>query len=240
MYRLFIGNRNYSSWSLRPWILMRELGIPFEERLVPFQAEGTWKAFRRFSPTGRVPCLHDGDAVVWDSLAIVEYLAERHPSVWPAARSARAWARCAAAEMHSAFQELRTRCSMSCGVRVRLPAASPELARDIARIAELWEEGLARHGGPFLAGDAFTAADAFFAPVAFRVRTYGLALPAPAAAYAKRMLERPAMRDWYAEAIAEPWRDAPHDAEIRAAGTIVADLRASEVPANVTLRGLRI
>ena len=227
MYRLYVGNKNYSSWSLRPWVLLRERGIAFDERLVPFEGDATWAAFRRFSPTGRVPCLHDGGTVVWDSLAIVEYLAERHPSIWPTDPGARAWARCAAAEMHSAFQELRTRCPMSCGMRVRLSAVAPPLERDIARIAELWQEGLARHGGPFLAGGAFTAVDAFFMPVAFRVQTYGLELPEAAAAYAKRMLERPAMRSWYADALAETWRDEPHDAEIRASGTVIADLRAA-------------
>ena len=231
MYRLFIGNKNYSSWSLRPWILMREREIAFEERLVPFQGEATWAEFRRFSPTGRVPCLHDGDAAVWDSLGIVEYLAERHPAVWPEDPRARAWARCAASEMHSGFQELRTRCPMSCGMRVRLAAPTPALGRDLARIAELWQEGLARHGGPFLAGGRFTAVDAFFMPVAFRVQTYGLELPQAAAAYARRMLERPAMRGWHADALAETWRDEPHDAEIRASGTVIADLRAAGSPA---------
>src|SRR5690349_9794152 len=117
MYTLYIANKNYSSWSLRPWLLMRQLGIPFEERLVPF-GHGAG-GFRTFSPTGKVPCLVDGDTVVWDSLSIVEYLADRHPGVWPAEPKARAWARSAAAEMHSGFAALRERCTMNLGIRVR-------------------------------------------------------------------------------------------------------------------------
>jgi glutathione S-transferase len=227
MYRLYIGNKNYSSWSLRPWMLMRDLGIPFEERLVPFQPGSSWASFRMFSPTGRVPCLHDGGNVVWDSLGIVEYLAERHPGVWPTERAARAWARCAAAEMHSGFEALRRICTMNCGLRVRLRSMPPELERDIARLGELWNEGLERFAGPFLAGRTFTAVDAFFAPVVLRVQTYGLALPPVGAAYAARMLERPALQAWQAEALAEPWRDPEHEAEARAAGRWVSDLRAA-------------
>jgi glutathione S-transferase len=227
MYRLYIANKNYSSWSLRPWLLMRELAIPFEERLVPFSASSNWEAFRAFAPNGRVPCLHDGDTVVWDSLAITEYLAERHAGVWPGAARARAWARCAAAEMHSGFAVLRERCSMNCGLRVRLHETAPALRRDIGRIEELWTDGLRRFGGPFLAGTTFTAADAFFAPVAMRVQTYGLELGAPAAAYASRLRALPAFASWYAAALAEPWREAEHEAEARAAGTVLEDLRAA-------------
>jgi glutathione S-transferase len=226
MYRLYIANKNYSSWSLRPWILLRELGIPFEERLETFESGSSWARFRRFSPTGCVPCLHDGETIVWDSLAIVEYLAERHPEVWPADRAPRAWARSAAAEMHSGFHALRRSCTMNCGIRVRLADVPRDLERDIARVGELWTEGLERFGGPFLAGASFTAVDAFYAPVVLRVQTYGLALPAPAAAYATRMLERPALQAWQVEALAEPWREPGHEAEARAAGRWIADLRA--------------
>ena len=155
---------------------MRALGIAFEERLVPFGGPADPHDFHAFSPTGRVPCLVDGDRVVWDSLAISEYLAEDAPAVWPADRTARAWARCASAEMHAGFAELRNVCTMNCGLRVRLLDMSAALKADVARIDALWCEGLARFGGPFLAGDAFTAVDAFFAPVAFRVQTYALAL----------------------------------------------------------------
>jgi glutathione S-transferase len=221
MVELFIANKNYSSWSLRPWVLMRELGIPFQERLVPF-GQGS---FRSFSPSGKVPCLNDQGTVVWDSLAITEYLAERHDGVWPADAKARAWARCAAAEMHSGFGALRERCTMNCGIRVRLHELPPALERDIARLGELWNEGLARFGGPFLAGEAFTAVDAFFAPVAFRVQTYGLKLDGAAAAYASRLLALPAMQRWQADALQEPWREPAHDDEARRAGTLLEDLR---------------
>ncbi|HTV98539.1 MAG TPA: glutathione S-transferase family protein [Steroidobacteraceae bacterium] len=224
MYELYIGNKNYSSWSLRPWVLMREAGIGFKEQLIPF-GHPSWRHFRTMCPSGRVPCLFDGEATVWDSLAIVEYLAERHAGVWPQDPRARAWARSAAAEMHSGFAELRNRCSMSCGVRIRLKEAPEALQRDLARLEALWNDGLARFGGAFLAANTFTAVDAFFAPVAFRVQTYGLELGARAAHYAARLLELPSMRAWYADALAETFRDEPHEAEILAAGTLLEDLR---------------
>ncbi len=228
MYQLYIANKNYSSWSLRPWVLLRALGIPFEERLVPFHDQAAWQAFRRLSPNGKVPCLLDGDTVVWESLAITEYLAERHPEVWPRDAAARAWARCVAAEMHAGFMELRSRCSMSCGVRVRLNEVTPGLDKDLVRLSALWTEGLERFGGPFLAGAAFTAADAFFAPVVFRLQTFGLELRDPAANdYARRMLAHEAMRQWYADALAEDFRDPPHDAELVEYGVLLQDLRAS-------------
>jgi glutathione S-transferase len=229
MYELYIGNKNYSSWSLRPWVLMRALSIPFTERLMQFAPGSSWSKFRSFSPNGRVPCLHDGRTVVWDSLAIVEYLAERHPGVWPADASMRAWARCAASEMHSGFTELRGRCSMTCGVRLKLKEIGTALRADIARIDELWTEGVARFGGPYLAGARFTAVDAFFAPVVFRAQSYDLPLSPTARAYADHMLAEQAMRDWYAAAIAEPWREPGHEAEIAAAATVREDFRAKPV-----------
>jgi len=225
MYELFIGNKNYSSWSLRPWLLMRVLGIPFAEHVVPFDPGTSWAKFRTFSPSGKVPCLVDGATVAWDSLGITEYLAERHAGVWPQDARARAWARCAAAEMHSGFGALRQHCSMNCGLRVRLDAIPPALQRDLDRVDELWSEGLRRFGGPFLAGPAFTAVDAFYAPVAFRVRTYGLATSEAAAAYANRLLALPAMRDWDDEARAEPWRDADHEVDAMQGATLIEDLR---------------
>jgi glutathione S-transferase len=225
MYILYIANKNYSSWSLRPWVLMQEVGIPFEERLKPFAATNNWERFRQFSPAGMVPCLHDGATVIWDSLAITEYLAERHPRVWPADAEARAFARCAAAEMHSGFGALRSTCSMNCGLRVRLHETSPALRRNLDRLAELWGEGLSRFGGPFLAGSAFTAADAFYAPVAFRVQTYGLKLAGVAGEFARRLLDLPAMKSWYAAALQEPWRDEAHETEASEAGTVLQDLR---------------
>lgn len=222
--RLFIGNKNYSSWSLRPWLLMRELGIPFEEQLVPFRSDA-WKSVTDLSPTGKVPCLVDGEIIVWDSLAISEYLAESHPAVWPDDREARAFARAIAAEMHSGFQALRSMCSMNCGLKVKLTEMTPAVARDWARIDAIWQEGLSHFGGPFLAGGRFTAADAFYAPIVFRARTYSPDLSPAASAYADRMLDLPAMRAWFEAALAEVWRDAPHEEEIRAAGIVLEDLR---------------
>ncbi|MGD0490185.1 MAG: glutathione S-transferase family protein [Steroidobacteraceae bacterium] len=226
MYDLYIANKNYSSWSLRPWLLMRELKVPFTERLLRFGDAPAWEWFRKLSPCGKVPCLKDGDTTVWESLAIAEYLAERHPAVWPADRAARAYARSAAAEMHAGFVELRNRCSMSCGVRIRLHETPAALTRDLARIEALWGEGLARFGGPFLAGKSFTAVDAFFAPVAFRVQTYGLALGSDAAAYVLRLLGLDSMRAWYADALKETFRDEPHEAEMAQVGRTIEDLRA--------------
>ena len=228
--RLYIANKNYSSWSLRPWVLMKQLGMGFDETLVPFGPDAA-QAFRAFSPTGKVPCLVDGAVTVWDSLSIVEYLAEREPSVWPRDTAARAWARSASAEMHSGFSAVRHYCTMNCGVRVRLhPLPAPqaaELASQWARIDALWCEGLERFGGPFLAGSAFTAVDAFYAPVAFRAQTYSPELSAAARAYVQRLLELPAMRQWYQEALIEPWRDEPHEAEVRSLGDILSDGRRS-------------
>lgn len=225
MYRLHIGNKNYSSWSLRPWVLMQTLGIPFEESVTPFAPAGAPNPFRSFSPSGQVPCLIDGGRAIWDSLAITEYLAERHPTVWPADDVARAWARCATAEMHAGFRHLRTQCSMNCGVRVSLDSVSPGTLADLARIDALWNEGLGRFGGPFLTGTQFTAVDAFYAPVAFRIQTYTLPLSQNALDYASRLLALPAMKAWYEAALAETWRDEAHDQEMHEAGRLVQDLR---------------
>ena len=180
MYELIITNKNYSSWSMRAWVLMRQLGIPFTERLLPLPPRAHSRALR---PSGNVPCLVDGDCWSGTRCAIAEYLAERHAGVWPEDARARAWARSAAAEMHSGFSALRNECSMSVGVRIRRHGISDALQADLARLAELWADGFARHGGPFLAGAKFTAVDAFFVPVASRVQTYGLPLPAQAADY---------------------------------------------------------
>lgn len=229
MVTLYIANKNYSSWSLRPWVLMRELALDFTERQLIFGDAASWESYRQISPAGKVPSLRDeanGNLIVWDSLSIAEYLAERHDGIWPAASNARAWARSAAAEMHSGFSELRSRCSMSCGVRIRLHEFPPALERDVARLQALWKEGLQRFGGPFLAGRAFTAADAFFAPVAFRVQTYALSLDSECATYVTRLLDLPSMKQWYAEALKEPFRDEPHDLEIRKVGSLLADYRA--------------
>jgi glutathione S-transferase len=225
MYTLYIANKNYSSWSLRPWVLMSELNIPFREELRSFSDGSNWDAFRTFSPSGKVPCLVDGEIAVWDSLAIAEYLAERYAKVWPQAPAARAWARSAAAEMHSGFGVLRDRCTMNCGLRVRLREMPAALNKDVARIDELWQDGLQRFGGPFLAGSTFTAVDAFFAPVAFRVQTYKLQLSGPATAYATRLLQLPSMQSWYEAALIETWREPGHEEEVRQTGEVEQDFR---------------
>ncbi|MBK7864729.1 MAG: glutathione S-transferase family protein [Archangiaceae bacterium] len=227
MLTLHIGNKNYSSWSLRPWVLMKALGVPFTEELHRFDAASAGGGFKAFSPSGRVPCLvDDGGVVVWDSLAIVEYLAEDHERVWPREGSIRAWARSACAEMHAGFGALRNQHSMNVGVRVQVERRSPELLADLARLEQLWSEGLSRFGGPWLCGEAFCAADAFFAPVAFRIQTYGVSLAGAAADYWPRLLALPAMKEWETAALAETFRDAAHDAELARAGRVVKDLRA--------------
>jgi glutathione S-transferase len=225
MYTLHITNKNYSSWSLRPWVLMKELAIPFTEQLSAFTENPVQKEFLTFSPSGLVPCLHHNQLVIWDSLAITEYLAERHPDIWPQTTDARAWARSAAAEMHSGFNALRQQCPMSCGVRIRMKQISPALQRNLDRLNQLWGEGLTRFGGPFLAGEKFTAVDAFYAPVAFRIRTYGLALNEPAMNYAEKLLSLTAMQEWEADALKEIWREPAHEQEILAAGDLLADYR---------------
>jgi glutathione S-transferase len=229
MYTLHIGNKNYSSWSLRPWILMRELGIPFTERLHAFGPNFNARVEAR-SPSGRVPVLHDGERVVWDSLAIAEYLAEKHKGVWPEDAGERAWARSVAAEMHSSYPALRNYCSMTCGTRMRLKESPPELRQDIARLEAVWNEGLQRSGGPFLCGKSFGAVDAFFCPVAFRWQTYGFDLSPRARAYVQHLLALPGMKEWYGAALVEPHRDSVHEAEIRGYATLVEDLR-KPVPA---------
>jgi glutathione S-transferase len=225
MYTLFIANKNYSSWSLRPWVLMRELSIPFTEELVPFDDEPGRPTIREVSPSGRVPFLVDGQLTVWDSLSIVEYLAERHKYVWPTDANARAWARSAAAEMHSGFGELREHCGMNCGIRVRLNSLPIPLTLELARLNALWSEGLTKFGGPFLAGAQFTAVDAYYAPIAFRVQTYGLELDFSSREYVSRLLKLKSMQDWLDAALKETWRHEPHEAEARSAGTLLEDRR---------------
>ncbi len=225
MYALHIANKNYSSWSLRPWVLMRTLNIPFKEQIHPLEVGNSWASYRNFSPNGRVPCLVDDQQVVWDSLAITEYLAETFPLVWPTDKSARAWARSICAEMHSSFQTLRNTCGMSCGHRIQLHEVSLALQKDIDRINEIWNQGLDRFEGPFLTGKSFTAVDAFFAPVAFRFQTYGLKATGAAATYLQQLLALPAMLEWYAAGLQETWREPDHEAEILSAGRLIADLR---------------
>ncbi|KAK4043076.1 hypothetical protein C8A01DRAFT_43999 [Parachaetomium inaequale] len=257
-YHLYITNKNYSSWSLRPWLLLRELGIPFVEEFRPL-IPGTFSQpqWREFSPVAHVPCLHvlpddtttsasgskeeegaeeEGKLVLWESLAIVEYLAETHPDkpVYPASPRARAWARSAVAEMHASFATIRQVMGMNVGVRIELgPAAfTKELVRELERIDELWTEGLRRFGGPFLAGREFGAVDAFYAPVVLRLQTYVGALEmmgAEARGYVARMMEVEGVREWVEDALRETGREVVHEEEcLEGEGKrLVADLRAT-------------
>ena len=223
-YTLITANRNYSSWSLRPWVLMKALGIGFEDRLEPFTQPDNYDAFRKISPTGQVPVLIDGERVIADSLGITLYLAERHGGVWPMDETARIFAHSAVTEMHGGFGALRNDCTMNVGVRVQLRPMSEALQRNVGRLRELFETGLAQFGGPWLAGAAFSAADAFYAPVAFRIRTYGLDV-GQGQAWVDHMLALPAMEQWEAEALAETWREDSHEAELAATGVVTADYR---------------
>lgn len=212
MPTLLIANKCYSSWSMRPWLLMRQLGIAFDEVLIPFaDAIGTpeWKAeVQRYSPAGKVPALVDGEIRVWDSLAILEYLAETHPelAVWPRDRAARATARAISAEMHSGFPALRQACPMNFGKKFARKDRGEAVARDVARVTAIWRDARDRFGGagPFLFG-AFSAADAMYAPVVSRFVTYSVPLDEVSGEYALAVLGLPSFEDWKRAALAEPW-----------------------------------
>jgi len=203
MYTLYIGNKNYSSWSLRAWVLLKGAGIAFDERKILLSRADSAERIRAVSPNGRVPCLHDGDRMVWDTLAIAEYLSERHPGLWPADDAARGWARCVAAEMHSGFADLRNQFSMDLRKREKVEPTR-QTAADIARIDAIWREGRQRFGrnGSFLCG-AFGIVDAFWCPVAFRFRGYGVTLTGASASYLQSLLAFPPMQEWAAGAAAE-------------------------------------
>jgi glutathione S-transferase len=210
--QLYIGNKNYSSWSLRPWLLMKHAGIGFEEKRLRLSWEDDSafkKTLRAIAPTGRVPLLIDDGFAVWDSLAIAEYLAERFPgkALWPSDAKARARARSVCAEMHAGFADLRSAFSMN--IEASLPEVGAQMlrenagaARDLKRIDEMWSEALEQSGGPFLFG-AFSVADAYFAPVCTRIRTFALPLRAPARDYARHILALPAFLAWESEALVE-------------------------------------
>ena len=204
MYTLYVGNKNYSSWSLRGWLAAKLSGAPFREVSVRLVGRGPNPANRAFSPSGLVPALHDGEVVVWDTLAIGEYLAERHPGMWPADARARAHARSITAEMHSGFSALRNEMSMCIRERLDVRPWSDPLRADIDRITALWTDTRARFGGggPFLFG-AFSLADCFYAPVVFRFQTYLVDPPGAAGAYAQAMRAQPFLREWEAAALAE-------------------------------------
>ena len=203
MYTLYIGNKNYSSWSLRGWLATRLSGAPFRE--VHIGLSGKYNPDNRaFSPTALVPALHDGTTHVWDSLAIGEYLAERHPGMWPGDPVARAWARSIAAEMHSGFGALRNDMTMCIRERLDVRPWSDALAANIARVEEIWTASRRRFGagGSFLCG-AFSLADVFYGPVAFRFQSYGVQPKGEAGVYLHALLAHPFLREWEAAALAE-------------------------------------
>lgn len=213
MMQLYIGNKNYSSWSMRPWVLLKQANIAFEEIMLRFDAftpESQFKAsLKPLSPTGKVPVLVDGDLVVWDTLAIAEYVAEQFPEkhLWPADKADRARARSICAEMHSGFTGLRSHCGMN--IEARLPEAGaliwrdqPSVRADVARLVAMWQALLKEHGGPLLFGE-FSVADAYFAPICTRLITYALPLPDDIAAYVQRVCALSGVQAWIVDACAE-------------------------------------
>jgi glutathione S-transferase len=213
MIKLYIGNKNYSSWSMRPWVLLKQAGIDFEEVMVRFDSFDSQSQFKttlsKLSPTGKVPLLVDGDLAVWDTLAIAEYVAEAFPDkqLWPADKAARARARSVCAEMHAGFTGLRGNCPMN--IEAQLPDIGaliwrdkPAVRADVARISAMWEELLAQYGGPMLFGQ-FSVADAYFAPVCARLKTYALPVSPVVGAYVDRVQALPGVQAWIAGALAE-------------------------------------
>ena len=204
---LVIGNKNYSSWSMRPWLVLKANNIPFDEVFIPlYTDEADKRRILDVTPSGKVPALRDGDITVWDSLAIIEYLAERYPDahVWPDDVAARAQARAVSAEMHGGFGPLRRECGMNLHRPVRAKALSVEAQADIARQAQIWTDCRKRHGslGPYLFG-RFSAADAMYAPVVHRFRTYAIEVSPVVRDYMDVMLMHPAVAEWTREGLAE-------------------------------------
>ncbi len=213
MLKLIIGNKNYSSWSMRPWVLLKQAQIPFEEVKVRFDAFTPESSFKKtvnaLTPTGKVPVLLDGDLAVWDTLAIADYVAEQYPDqqLWPRDKAARARARSICAEMHSGFTALRSHCPMN--IEARLPEVGaliwrdqPAVRADVARLVAMWDEALKQHGGPMLFGD-FSVADAYFAPICTRLSTYALPLAPAMADYVARVQALPGVKAWIDGALAE-------------------------------------
>jgi glutathione S-transferase len=205
---LVIGNKNYSSWSFRPWIAMKVAGIPFTEEVISLDAEDFKARVTRISGSGKVPALLDGDVRVWETLAILDYLAETFPQagLWPAERAARALARAIAAEMHAGFTVLRRECAMNMWRPVMARELTPQALADVSRIEAIWTDCRTRFGagGPFLFG-SFGAADAMYAPVVSRFHTYAIKVSAVTRAYMEAVMGLPAWQEWRAAALREPW-----------------------------------
>jgi glutathione S-transferase len=227
--KLFIGNKVYSSWSLRPWIVMKAFGIPFEETVVQLRETDTRDRILAHSPSGKVPALIDEGTTAWDSLAIMEYLADKFPNhaIWPKDRLVRAHARCGSAEMHSGFQALRNACSMNVTRRFKARDRGEAVAADVARVTQIWREARekfgAKTGKPFLYGE-FSAADGMYAPVVSRFHGYSIAVDPVSQAYIDAMLGHSAYKTWLAGAVAETWGLVNgEDTE-----TVIEDLRAKK------------
>jgi glutathione S-transferase len=206
--KLILGNKNYSSWSLRPWIAMRHASLSFDEEVIPLYERGSRERVLKYSPTAKVPVLLDGDMTIWESLAILDHLAEKFPKaeLWPADPKARAHARAVSAEMHAGFAPLRKHCPMNMRRVGRKRELTAEVAADVRRIEEIWTDCRARFGagGPFLFG-RFGAADAMYAPVVSRFASYAIGVGAAAEAYMAAMMALPAWQEWRAAGVAEPW-----------------------------------
>lgn len=202
--RLYIGNKKYSSWSFRPWIAMQVKGVEFEEVLIPFNNEAVNPKYKEFSPTSKVPALIDGDISIWESLAILEYLAETFPekNFWPTDKKARAHARAISNEMHGGMFGIRSECPMNMARENSAKKVSDAVKKDVARIEDIWEECLSLYGGPFLFGE-FSIADAMFAPVVNRMEKYELSSHKAVIAYSKIMKELPAYIAWEQAGAAE-------------------------------------
>ncbi len=204
---LVIGNKNYSSWSLRPWLLMKHLGVEFREMLIPLSQPATRDEVEKYSPSGRVPVLRQGELCVWDSLAICEYVCELTGRGWPKDPGARAVARSVSAEMHSGFVNLRSEWPMNARARHRRTPMTPGLKADVDRVEEIWSDCRSRFGksgGPWLFGE-YSAADAMYAPVVLRFNTYGAQLSETARWYMAAVIEDPALQEWVRAAKEEPW-----------------------------------
>ena len=213
MLKIVVGNKKYSSWSLRGWLALKLAGVPFEEAVVALDMPDTAQSIRKLSPSGRVPALIDGDVTVWDSLAVSEYLNEKFPEkrLWPKDPAQRARARSVSAEMHSGFVNLRNDCSMKIVQQYPPKALRPETQAEVNRIVELWEDCLKRSGGPWLFGKEPCIADAFYAPVVSRFRTYSIPVSGPAKAYCETIWAWPALQAWVADAEKETLRAKLHE-----------------------------